>query len=197
MEKDLVSERIKSKLFGEIKWSDISGIKYHRAYIDALDIFWQEREATYHSCSYRRQADRYKAAYMLIKAVSWKIENHYGLGNTPPMYILFDDGGAFGAAAFPIIKAYLARDRRFRQKIDFCHQGHSHVMGGLQISDLLCGAIAARINAQTLTKYPQAILNSIESQNGGPIGIALNRFPRLYEFKMHHFDLVRLTPTSP
>lgn len=195
-EKSIVSERIKSKLFGEIKWSSISGSKYHQAYLDILELFWTEKEATYHSCSYTRRDDRYKAAYMLIRAVSWKIENHYGAGKTPPMYILFDDGGAFGTTFFPRIKSILAADRSFHHKIDFCNHGHSHVMGGLQVSDVFTGAVAARVNSVPLSQYPKAVLDSIEARNGTTIGVGIARFPRLYEFKMHHYDLVRIRPTA-
>ena len=195
VERDLVNERIKAKLFGEIKWSSVSGTTYHQAYLNTLDLFWKEREATYHSCSYRRREDRYKAAYMLIRAVSWKIEKHYGSRRTPPMYILFDYGGSFGTTFFPRIKQMLSRDPSFHLQVAFCNHGHSHIMGGLQISDLLTGAVAARINAVSLSKYPKEILSSIETNNGGPIGVGISRFPRLYEFKMHHYDLVRLVPT--
>ena len=115
--------------------------------------------------------------------------------NAPPIYALFDDGGSFGVAFFPQIRTMLSRDPSFHLRLDFCNQGHSHVMGGLQVADLLTGAVAARINAVSLSKYPKVALDAIETKNAGPIGIGIGRFPRLYEFKMHHYDLVRLMPT--
>ena len=92
LEADFVKLRIKHKLFGEIKWERID--QYHKRYCEFLDLFFNEKGITFHSICYRRGGtDKYRAAYALIRTITWKMQN---AGINEPLYVLFDNDGKLG-----------------------------------------------------------------------------------------------------
>lgn len=184
LEKDFTDLRISQKLFGELKWESID--IYYKRYLLFLDLFFDDADATYHSICFRDMTKRYNAAYSLIRTITWKMQNH---GINEPLYILFDNDGDIGAREIEIIKKLATNDRRFKQKIEFCNQGHSHVLGALQLSDLLTGAVCSQINTLTLNTKKQHVIDHLTTRNNGiPLNYAAPRLPTLKSQKIHYFD---------
>lgn len=182
-ERDFVFLRIKHKLFGELKWQNID--QYYKRYIDFIDLFF-EYDATFHSICYRNFSKKYHASYILLRTVTWKLQNA-GLDNS--LYVLFDNDGSLGNLGTKTIKEIAPKDSAFKRKLDFCNQGTSHILGILQIADLLTGAICAKINEITLSKEKQAVINHITQQNNGiPLNWASLKLPKLNQLKIHYFD---------
>lgn len=185
LEAEFVKLRIKHKLFGEIKWNRID--QYYKRYCDFIDLFFSDKKITFHSICYRRGgADKYRAGFVLIRTVTWKMQN---AGINEPLYVLFDNDGNLGNREVREIKKIADNDPRFKQKLEFCNQGTSHILGAMQIADLLTGAVSSTINSSRISQERSAILKHINSKNNG---VALNptslRLPKLYDFKIHFFD---------
>ena len=120
-EANFVRLRVQHKLFGEIKWQRID--QYHDRYCDFLDLFFDEKEMTFHSICYRRSGtDKYRAAYALIRTITWKMQN---AGINEPLYVLFDNDGRLGDTEAREIRKIAKNDRRFKQELEFCSQGTS------------------------------------------------------------------------
>ncbi len=183
LEKEWTKLRIKHKLFGEIKWCNID--KNYRKYFDFLDLFFREKKANFHSICFRGKNQKYQSAYMLIREISWKMKKS---GVAKPLFILFDNDGNIGKKETTVIKDYLDKDKRFKLNVDFCNQGASQVLSLLQITDLLTGATASKVNKIKVNAEQLAIINFIETKSNTPLGWSSERFPDLYEFKMHHFE---------
>lgn len=186
-EADFVKLRIKHKLFGEIKWNRID--QYHQRYCDFIDLFFKEKNITFHSICYRREGvDKYKAGYALIRTVTWKMQN---ANINESLYVLFDNDGSLGNKEAREIRKIAEKDGRFKQKLEFCSQGTSHVLGAMQISDLITGAVCSTINLGTISMYKKKVLDHIISKNNGDsldqakISLSL---PKLNDFKIHFFD---------
>lgn len=185
VEHDFAALRIKHKLFGELKWELISRLYYER-YYSFLDLFLDNKNITYHSICFRDMNRRYNAAYTLIRTITWKLQN---CGSKEPLYILFDNDGNIGSSEIQKIKDYAKNDRQFKLEIEFCNQGTSHVMGCLQLSDILTGAMANQINHLKLNPYGQATVDHIISKNANvPLGYAPASLPSLKDYKIHYFD---------
>jgi hypothetical protein len=182
LEKEWTKLRIQHKLFGEIKWSNID--KNYKKYFDFLSLFFKGKKINFHSICFRDNNQKYRSAYMLIREISWKMKKS---GVTKPLFVLFDNDGNIGKKETTIIKNYLDKDKRFSLNIDFCNQGASHILSLLQITDLLTGATASRINKIKVNAKQLAIINFIETKSNTPLGWSSERFPDLYEFKIHHF----------
>ena len=58
-EKEFASVRMKHKLFGEIKWTNIDK-KYQQGYCDFVDLFLHNKEMTFHAVAYAKGDDKYK-----------------------------------------------------------------------------------------------------------------------------------------
>ncbi len=184
LEKDFTELRISQKLFGELKWEYVD--LYYERYFLFLDLIFSSKEITYHSICFRRDDKRYNAAYSLIRTVTWKMENH---GIKEPLYILFDNDGAVGKKEIEIIKKYANGDKRFKQKLEFCNQGHSHVLGALQLSDLMTGSVCSQINNIPLKLEKQALVDYITKKNNNiPLSYASPSLPSLFSRKIHYFD---------
>jgi hypothetical protein len=185
LEKEWVELRLKHKLFAEIKWERID--QYYRRYFDFLDLFFKYKSAAFHSICFREQDKSYNSAYLLIRSISWKIENE---GINKALFILFDESGSIGEKETKKIKEIAETDSRFKLKIEFCNQGTSHILGALQIADIITGATATRINNITVGKEKNSIIKYLESKNNGfqlgwPGGVKLTG---LYEYKISHFN---------
>lgn len=182
-EKEWVELRLKHKLFGEIKWHNIN--QYYKRYFDFLDLFFKREKASFHSIRFREKDKKYNSAYVLIKEISWKMEN---AGMNEPLFVLFDENGNLGEREMKKIKEIAEIDRKFKLKIDFCNQGKSHVLGALQIADIITGATATKINNITVGENKRAIIKYIESHNDGiPLEWSPEKLPGLYEYKIHYF----------
>jgi len=183
LEKEWTELRMKHKLFGEIKWTNID--KNYKNYFDFLNLFFEKRRANFHSICFRSKDQKYKSAYILIKAISWKMKKS---GIEEPLFILFDNDGNTGKKETEIIKEYLKKDKDFKLEVEFCNQGVSHVLSIIQLTDLIAGATASKANKIKENKEKTAIINHIESKSNTPLGWASGRFPRLYEYKIHYFE---------
>jgi hypothetical protein len=185
LEADFVSLRVKHKLFAELKWNKID--QYYKRYCEFIDLFFNDPNITYHSICYRRTGDqKYRAAFVLIRTITWKLQN---AGINEPLYVLFDNDGSLGDHEAREIKKIAATDRRFKQRLEFCSQGTSHVLGALQLADLLTGAVCSAINGIALAVEPKHVHDHIQAKNNGvPLDWASARLPKLNDLKIHYFD---------
>ncbi len=182
LEGDFVKLRIQHKLFGEIKWSRID--KYYKKYYDFISLFFDQKSATFHSICYRRE--KYRAAFVLIRTITWKMQN---AGINEPLYVLFDNDGSIGEREVEEIKKIAAGDRKFKQKLEFCNQGTSHVLGILQLADLLTGSVCTSANAISLSPAKKGVADHIlKLNNNVPLDWSSISLPKLDEYKIHYFD---------
>lgn len=186
-EAEFVSLRVKHKLFGELKWHRID--QYYQRYCEFIDLFFNEKSITFHSICYRRGGtDKYKAGYALIRTITWKMQN---AGINEPLYVLFDNDGNLGDKEAREIRKIAEQDKRFKQRLEFCSQGTSHILGAMQISDLLTGAVCSTINSGTISINKKKVLEHIISKNGDASldqAKASLSLPKLNDFKIHFFD---------
>ncbi len=184
--------RIENKLFGEIKWGEID--QYADRYLKFLDIFLDDKASTFHSICYRESSSKYHAAYSLIRTVTWKIENHCKQTKDfsymiEPFYVLFDNNENEGQVGTMEIKDINPRDPKFKIPLDFCNQGTSHILGHLQLSDLLVGAVSYRVNNFAANENQEIVINHIISKNEGiDLNFSSSKMPRLDEYKIQMFD---------
>lgn len=176
--------RVQHKLFGEICWEQID--QNYRKYCDFIDLFFSRPAATFHSTSFVEDNKQYRSGYVLIRAITWKLWNH---GIRRPLMILFDANGNFGRRELEITRRLLASDTRVKTPIEFCNQGTSHVLGVLQIADLITGAVCAEKNNVLRDVRKKNVVDHIRHQNGGiPLDFVSAVFPKLRQYKMHHYD---------
>lgn len=185
LEADFVKLRIKHKLFGEIKWNRID--QYHVRYCEFVDLFFNKEEATFHSICYRRGGtDKYRAGYALIRTITWKMQN---AGINEPLYVLFDNDGNLGDKEAREIRKIADKDPRFKQKLEFCSQGTSHILGAMQIADILTGAVCSSINNENLEPNRDYVRKHITKRNNDvDLGWASLTLPKLNDLKIHFFD---------
>jgi hypothetical protein len=183
LEKEWTILRLKHKLFAEIKWSSID--QYYKRYCDFLDLFFSKKHITFHSICYRRTNQKYNAVYVLIRTITWKMQN---AGLNEPLFILFDNDGSIGEKETLEIKKIAKVDGAFKQKVEFCNQGTSHILGILQLADVLVGSICSKVNSELVNKEREFIVKYIESKNKLPLDWSSERLPKLYEYKIHYFD---------
>ncbi len=184
IEKQFVDLRIKHKLFGEIKWTNIN--QYYQRYKDFLDIL-DEKRITAHTLAYTISSKKYNAAYSLIRTVAWKLEN---INNTSSLNILFDNDNELGKIESKKIGKYLGIDSKVTQKINFCNQGVSHVLGCLQLVDLITGAVAKVANKINCGIQKEEIVRHLIKKNDNvPLNFTHNSLPGIYKYKIHHFDI--------
>jgi hypothetical protein len=180
-----VDLRIKHKLFGEIKWNRID--QYYKRYCEFIDLFFDESGMTFHSICYRMKgANKYRAAYALIRTVTWKMQN---AGINEPLYVLFDNDGNLGDTEARKIRRIAQNDTRFKQELVFCSQGTSQILGAMQVADLLTGAVCSVINGGVVSEERSYVKKHIKTKNNN---IELNwsslNLPRLNAHKIHFFD---------
>jgi len=185
LEKEFVVLRIKHKLFGELKWNRID--QYYKRYCDFIDLLFDTKEVTFHSICYRRGGtDKYRAAFVLIRTITWKMQN---AGINEPLYVLFDNDGDLGDREAREIRKIADVDPRFKQKLEFCSQGTSHILGAMQIADLFTGAVSSVINSMDMSSKRLHVVDHITKRNNNvPLSWASLRLPKLYDFKIHFFD---------
>lgn len=194
LEKDWTLLRLKHKLFAEIKWESID--QYYKRYCDFIDLFFNNKDITFHSICYCNENKKYNAVYVLIRTITWKMQN---AGLNEPLFILFDNNEGLGERETAEIKKIAQIDRGFKQRVEFCNQGTSHILGALQLADLLTGAICSKVNNETINKKRDYVVKFIEDKNKLPLDWAKDRLPQLNEFKIHYFDPDKKVknPTAP
>lgn len=180
-----VKLRIKHKLFGELKWQRID--QYYKRYCDFIDLFFDEKDTTFHSICYRRGGvDKYKAAYILIRTITWKLQN---AGITEPLYVLFDNDGKLGDDEAREIRKIAAKDKKFKQELEFCSQGTSHILGALQVADLITGAVCSVVNSIESSPHRQKVVDHITKKNSDiELSWSSLSLPKLDSLKIHFFD---------
>jgi len=183
-ERQFVALRIEHKLFGEIKWNNIN--QYYERYFDFIDLFFLNPNLTFHSICFRDEKKQYNAAYILIRTITWKLQNS---GYRGPLWVLFDKNGVFGRKGVEEIKKCARVDPKFKLNLEFCNQGSSQLLGVLGISDLLVGALASTLNARRLGEYKQKTLDFIVDRN---LGVRLDwssaTLPKISSHRIHFFD---------
>jgi len=106
-----------------------------------------------------------------------------------PFYVLFDNDEEKGRIGTKEIKKIKEGDRNFKIPLDFCNQGASHVIGHLQLTDLLTGAISYRVNNLTPNKNQKLIIDHIIKKNEGiDLNFSADKLPGLYEYKIQMFN---------
>jgi len=185
LECEFVKLRIKHKLFGEIKWNRID--QYYKRYCEFINLFFDNKKITFHSICYRRGGtDKYRAAFVLIRTVTWKMQN---AGINEPLYVIFDNDGNLGDTEAREIRKIAEKDPRFKQKLEFCSQGTSHLLGAMQIADLLTGAVSSTINSDSVSVERSSVVAHITTKNKGiPLSWASLTLPKLFDYKIHFFD---------
>jgi hypothetical protein len=183
LEADFVRLRIQRKLWGELKWNRVD--QYWSRYTDFVQLFFNAKKATYQGIIFRNPSKRYNAAYILLRTITWKLQN---FGFSGELYVLFDESGSFGNEELKKIRAFAQNDLKFKIKLSFCNQGTSHVIGALQLADLLSGAVHAEINKLSLQKEKKSFYEYIYNENKQPLSFRNSRLPKLYEQKMQIFD---------
>lgn len=181
IEKDFTDLRIKHKLFGEIKWNHISN--YVDRYCEFIDLFFSDNDSTFHSICYTKS--KYKAAYSLIRSITWKLANK---GVKEPIYVLFDNDGNIGSLETKKIKELADKDGRFKCPVEFCSQGVSHVLGILQLADLLTGCVSVEANKFTINPNQQTFLEHVKKRNDGDLIFYSPNLPKLDDHKIHFLD---------
>lgn len=181
IEKDFTDLRIKHKLFGEIKWNHISN--YVNRYCEFIDLFFNDIDTTFHSICYTQS--KYKAAYSLIRSITWKLANK---GITEPIYVLFDNNGNIGSEETKRIKELAEVDGRFKCPVEFCSQGVSHVLGILQLADLLTGCVSIEVNNTSINKNQNKFVDHVKNKNGGNLTFYSSNLPKLDDHKIHFLD---------
>src|SRR4030042_6705480 len=73
LEKEWTILRLKHKLFAEIKWENID--QYYQRYCEFIDLFFNKDNITFHSICYCNEKKKYNAAYVLIRTITWKMQN--------------------------------------------------------------------------------------------------------------------------
>ena len=206
LERDFCVIRLETKTMGEISWKKISK-NYIKKYLQFLDLFLNNTDATFHSITYSRDK-KYNAAYSLIRTVSWKLWNA-GIKNDSELFILFDQnteafpkpetievGGTKMIevqefkSSYDAIKKISAGDFRFRHKITYCNQGASHQLGLLQLTDLLTGAMSAVINNIKLSEEHTELIGHIYKSIGHDFEASRAELslPKLKSYKLHFLD---------
>jgi len=181
IEKDFTDLRIRHKLFGEIKWNHISN--YVDRYCDFIDIFFNDPDTTFHSICYTQS--KYKAAYSLIRSITWKLANN---GIVEPIYVLFDNDGNIGNQETKKIKELAKGDGRFKCPVEFCSQGVSHVLGVLQLADLLTGCVSVEVNSTSINTDQSTFVSHVKNKNGGDLTFYSPNLPKLTDHKIHFLD---------
>jgi len=181
--------RIKNKLFAEIKWGKIKNNgKYVRSYLKMIEKTLSYTEVKFHSNCYK--GDQYKASYVLVRSISWKLK-HYGY--LDQLGILFDEKDHKEVAK---TSKLLNTDRNFYHKILFCTESDSKIFNIMQIVDLLCGCMAYKINylsgeIKVVNKFKMNFIKEVEKiDNGFDLNLALSGMWQYNDTKkIQHFDL--------
>ena len=144
---------------------------------------------TFHSIFYEKDSDQYRQGYVLMKNITWKMNE---ASITKPLYVLFNKTPQ-GQKEIEKIKEAVKRDKEFKQDLVFCNQCDSRVLGAMQIADMLIGAVSATINERINSEEKYFVANHITKRNDG---ISLNSFiediPKIGEYKIDIFN-----PTEP
>lgn len=183
LEAEFVKLRVQHRLWGELKWNHIN--QYWKRYADFVELFFSNQQATFHAIGFRDGSKQYNAAYTLIKTITWKLQN---AGFSNDLYVLFDENGSLGADETRKIREIASGDSKFKCNLSFCNQGSSHVIGALQIADLLTGSIHAEVNSKSLGKHQTNFFNFVKQKNGHPLSLRSYRLPQLNEQKIQYFD---------
>ncbi|MBI5530402.1 MAG: hypothetical protein HY918_02785, partial [Candidatus Doudnabacteria bacterium] len=181
---EFIKFRIKNKCYAEFKWSKVTPT-YVNKYKEFLDLFFSNSKATFHAICYRTRSQKFKAAYLLLRALARKI---ILAKPSSSLIIIFDENQKLGVVETKKIKEFAKKDLYFKLPIDYCNQTSSHTLGVLQIADILSGALATKINGGDISKPHKELLSYIESHNTVPIDWSNPSFPSLYDYKMHFFD---------
>ena len=184
-ERDFVSARMEHKLFGEIKWIRIDK-KYKEEYCKFVDLFLDYKEMTFHAISYTGGDDKYQGvAYTLIRYVVWKMKQ---AGIQESLTVLFDNDGFSGREGSEWIRSKAKSNHLLKDTLLFCNQGASHVLGVLQIADLLSGSVASTVNnvggphKQLVRDHALQGSNNIKSN-------VTSVFTDLHVYKIHLFNI--------
>lgn len=157
---------------------------------------------------------KFRAAYSMIRVVCWKFWKA-GISNERELFILFDeDTEAFpnpdpelirtitGQSvlefdnSYDAIKKIAAKDPRFRRKISFCNQGHSHVLGIIQLTDILTGAMSCVANKlEGISEEHKTLVEYIRERIGHDFEASRAELtlPKLNAYKIHFLDPIALS----
>lgn len=160
-----VKYRLNNRLFAEIKWDKVrcEG-KYFRCYLELINKVLSQPEIKFHCNSYG--GEQYKASYALVRSISWKLSNY---GYTDPVGILFDEKEG---KEVDLTREYFSKDHKFHHEVLFCTESNSTIFNTMQITDLLCGCLAYKINCssgeidvQSLAKHK--FIKEVEKMDSG------------------------------
>lgn len=131
--------RTENLLFGEIKWEKVKKKgKNFDCYSHLISYALNIDSLRFHSNEYT--GDQHKANYALLRSISWKLEN---CGFDGEVGVLIDK---IKKEEVELTKDILNYDSKFKHNVKFCVETDSKIFNTMQITDLLCGCIAYKIN---------------------------------------------------
>ncbi len=137
-------ERLKNRVFGELKWQKIQDEgKYLDFYLALIKELFSYPLVIFHSNSYK--GNKYKASYALIRSISWKLQNMRDLNE---IGVLFDYEGRKGVEETELSREIFQTD--IKHKLIFCTQIDSKIFNILQITDILTGCVSYKKNIQEI-----------------------------------------------
>ena len=139
LERWFVEFRIKNKIFAEIKWEKVKDDgMYFRCYLEMIEKLLNSHGTKFHANGYK--GEQYQASYALVRSISWKL-SHFKYKDK--IGILFDEKDS---REVDKTKELLGGDRNFEHNLIFCTESDSRTFTTMQVVDLLCGAMAYKIN---------------------------------------------------
>jgi hypothetical protein len=141
-EAEYIRLRLDEKVFGELKWEKVGNEgKYFNFYLYSIKKLFSFNSVRFHSYEY--SGDKYRAAYALIRSISWKLQR---IKHSGPLGILFDEYGDTGKREIEKSKECFKNDAAFNHSLSFYTQTKSALFTILQMTDIITGAMAYRVN---------------------------------------------------
>ncbi len=143
-ESECIGLRLDNRVFAELKWEKVGNEgKYFDFYLAIIKKLFSFKSARFHSYEYTE--NKYRVAYALIRSVSWKLQK---IKHSGPLGVLFDEDGPKGKKEIETSKEFFKKDKQFKHSLLFYTQTNSALFNVLQITDIITGAMAYKINKQ-------------------------------------------------
>jgi len=171
-----LEQRIKHKVFGEIKWQKVGCYgKYFDFYVDLVRKLFTFPEVRFHSNSF--EGHQYRAGYALLKSVIWKLQNAHIYTD---ILILYDKSNS---SEIKTMKDYLRKDREIKRKVEICEEIKSETFVTLGVVDILAGCTSFVLNKVAETTKSESnivkadFVSRLENEvnNGIPFGVSISK----------------------
>lgn len=186
-----LTQRVKYKVFGEIKWQKIGSVgKYFDFYLDIVKKLFSFQDVRFHSSSYL--GNQYRASYVLIRSIIWKLQNARVPTN---ISVLYDKSNS---SEIEIMRNLLRKDSRVKRHIDLCEEIKSETFVTLAVADILSGCTGFILNEvaqnndtesnKTKSSFIKALISEVNEEV--PFGISISKlWDYCSENKFQHHSL--------